>query len=336
MVPKFCILEKKMNFSNELLSLILFIPGFYMVIKGADWLVEGAVSIARKLNISEIVIGLTLVSMGTSAPELGVNLIAAIKGNTDITLTNIIGSNIVNVSVGLGLAAAIYPLSVKQNTVWKEIPFSFLSSLVLLVMMSDEYLAEGENIIHRNEGIVLFFFFMIFMYYIYSIAQQDKSVFSELEEIKGEIGIGKSLLLIAAGIGALPLGGDWIVNGAVIIAKKLNLSESFIGLTIIAVGTSLPEIVTTTVAAVKKRIDIAVGNIIGSNIFNIFFVLSISAIISQLPVKKEIFMDSLVNSVIHILLFMFLFIGKRHILERSQGILFLITYVIYIIYRLYI
>ena len=311
------------------LTLILFVVGFGLLIKGADFLVDGAASVARKFNIPDIAIGLTIVAFGTSAPEFAVNIFSSLSGKTDIAIGNIIGSNIANIFLILGIAAVIYPLTVKRGTAWKEIPMSLLAA-VLLGFMANDILIDGgaKNIITRIDGLVLLSFFVIFIYYIYGIAKSGNGLAME-EEVK-KMPISKSVGLIAIGLLALVVGGKWIVDGAVFIAGFFGVRESIIGLTVVAVGTSLPELATSAVAAYRKHTDIAIGNVVGSNIFNVFWIMGVSSIINPLPLRQGGNFDIGVMAVASILLFSFLFIGKRHIIEKWQGVLFIGGYIAYI------
>lgn len=310
-------------------TLILFVVGFALLIKGAGFLVDGAASVAKRFNIPNIAIGLTIVAFGTSAPEFAVNVFSSLSGNTDIAIGNIIGSNIANIFLILGIAAVIYPLTVKRGTAWKEIPMSLLAA-VLLGFMANDILIDGgaRNIITRIDGLVLLSFFIIFMYYIYGIAKSGNGLAAE-EEVK-EMSMGKSSIFIIIGLVALVVGGKWIVDGAVTIAGFLGIRESIIGLTIVAVGTSLPELATSAVAAYRKHSDIAIGNVVGSNIFNVFWIMGISSLINPLPLQQGGNFDIGVMAVASILLFAFLFVGKKHVVERWQGVLFLGAYVAYV------
>ncbi|MBI2633451.1 MAG: calcium/sodium antiporter [Parcubacteria group bacterium] len=311
-----------------MLIYILFVLGFVILIKGADFLVDGSSSLAKRLKISDIVIGLTIVAFGTSAPELVVNILASAQGSTDLAVGNILGSNIFNILMILGVAAIIFPLSVKRGTIWKEIPFAFLAAF-LVAIIGNDLLIDGatESQLGRIDGIILLSFFIIFLIYVFGI--------SKVEGSKTSVKIysySRTILMIAGGLVGLVLGGKWIVDGAVEIARAFGASEALIGLTIVAAGTSLPELATSAIAAYKKNADIAVGNAVGSNIFNIFFVLGISAIIRPLPFSSGLNIDAIVVLVVTALLFLAMFVGKKHILERWQGIVFIILFVIYIAY----
>jgi len=313
-----------------MLTYILFIIGFIFLIKGADLLVDGSSSIAKKLNVSAIVIGLTIVAFGTSMPELIVNIFASAGGNTDIAIGNILGSNIANILLILGVSAIVYPLVTKKNTVWKEIPLSLLAAIILGVMANDMLIdGGGFSGLTRIDGIVLIAFFIIFLYYTFEISkisgeasETDIKQFSNL----------KSTFYIVCGLAGLALGGKWIVDGAVEIAELFNVSQSLISLTIVAVGTSLPELATSAIAAYKKQTDIAIGNVVGSNIFNIFWILGVSSIIRPLPFNINSATNILMTVFASLILFVIMFIGKKHTVERWQGALFVMIYVGYIVF----
>ncbi len=310
---------------------LLFILGFIFLIKGADFLVDGASSIARRMNISDLVIGLTVVAFGTSMPELFVNIIASFRGNADIAIGNVVGSNIANVFLILGVSSIIYPLAVTKGTVWKEIPFSLLAAGILFVTANDSLIDDaGISVLTRIDGLVFLSFFTIFIYYTFSIAARIDGL--EAHVSASQLGWVRSVTAILLGLTGLVLGGKWIVDGAVAMASRLGMSESLIGLTIVAVGTSLPELATSAVAAHKRNADIAVGNVVGSNIFNIFFVLGISAVIKPLPFQPKNNLDIGVVVISSLLLFLFMFTGKKRSLDRWEGILFALLYGVYLGY----
>lgn len=311
------------------MTFILMLLGFGFLIKGADWLVDGSSSIAKKFKISDLVIGLTIVAFGTSAPELFVNLYAAYTNSTDIAIGNVIGSNIANVLFILGLSAVIYPLKVSKGTVWKEIPLSLLAGVLILIMSNDRFLNNANfNALVRAEGLVLLAFFIIFLYYIVGIAKIGVNT----EENTSKIHPMKTAsLMVLGGLVGLVVGGRWIVDGAIEVSKLLGISDSLIALTVVAIGTSLPEMATSAMAAYKKNADIAVGNVVGSNIFNIFWILGVSAVINPLPLNNFLNFDLAINCLASGLLFIFMFLGKKHTLERWQGWGFLSVYVIYMI-----
>jgi cation:H+ antiporter len=314
-----------------MLVYILFIIGFICLIKGADLLVDGATAIARRLNISDLVIGLTVVAFGTSMPELFVNLIASFKGNAAIAIGNVVGSNIANVFLILGVSSIIYPLAVTKGTVWKEIPFSLLAAGVLF-MTANDALIDGASVsvLTRIDGLVFLSFFLIFIYYTFSIATQIEGMQDHVPVRRA--GWTRSIAFILLGLTGLALGGKWIVDGAATIATGLGMSQSLIGLTIVAVGTSLPELATSAVAAYKRNVEIAVGNVVGSNIFNIFFVLGVSAGIRPLPFEPKNNLDTGVVVGASFLLFLFMFTGKKRSLDRWEGIVFVLLYGAYTIY----
>jgi cation:H+ antiporter len=313
------------------MTLILFLLGFVLLVKGADYLVSGSSSLAVRFGVTPLVIGLTIVAFGTSTPELVVNLLASLNGSTDIAIGNVLGSNIANILLILGISAMIYPLAVGRGTVWKEIPFALLAVVVLAVMANDVVLngAQGGDV-SRADGLLLIAFFVIFLYYIFSIAKSGGASAGEEEIVPRSYPVSIGMVFI--GLAGLVVGGKWIVDGAVAFASSLGVSEALIGLTIVAVGTSLPELATSAVAAYKRNVDIAVGNIVGSNIFNIFWILGVSAIISPLPFAPALQFDLAVTLGVTTLLFLALFVGRRHEIERWQGGAFVALYIAYIVY----
>lgn len=315
------------------MTYILFILGFFLLIKGADFLVDGSSSIARKFNISSIVIGLTIVSFGTSAPEFIVNIFASINGNTEIAIGNILGSNIANILLILGISAIIYPLVTKKNTVWKEIPLSLLATILLGVMVNDTLIdGGGYSGLTRIDGIVLLSFFIIFLYYSFGISKATGDM--QDDEVV-ELTYKKSFLFVLAGLVGLGLGGKWIVDGAVAIAQSFDVSEAVIGLTVVAIGTSLPELATSAIAAYKKQTDIAIGNVVGSNIFNIFWILGFSSLIRPLPFSRSSDVDIVMVILSSAILFFIMFVGKKHTVEKWQGVLMVLLYVAYIVFLVF-
>ncbi len=313
------------------LTLIFFILGLVLVVRGASMLVDGASAIAKRFGISALVIGLTIVAFGTSAPELSVNILASLKGNTDIAIGNILGSNIFNTMFILGISAIIYPLTVSKGTVWKEIPFALLAVILLGVMASDNAI-DGASFsgLTRIDGFVLLSFFVIFLYYTFGISKVEKSPDSETSDQPDSKTLSLAIILILAGLAGLVLGGKWVVDGAIAFAQYFGVSEAIIGLTVVAIGTSLPELATSVVAVMKREVDIAVGNIIGSNIFNVFLILGISASINPLPFSQGLMSDVFVAIFAAAILFIFMFIRKRHTLERWQGVILVFLYVVYV------
>ena len=311
---------------------LAMVIGFAGVIKGADFLVDGASQLAKKLRVSDLVIGLTVISFGTSVPELFVNIFATASGSTDIAVSNVLGSNICNILLILGISSVIFPLSITKGTVWKEIPMSLLA-VVLVGILANDYLIDQREFtaLTRIDGLVLMSFFLVFVCYVFGMAQDVKGIDQHLPE--KEHPIWKTLSMLVIGLLCLVVGSNWAVRGAVHLAGALGVSESLIGLTVIAVGTSLPELATSAVAAYKKNAEIAVGNIVGSNIFNIFFIFGTSSIIRPLPFQPRNNADIGVVIVASVLLFLCAFTGKRRVIERWEGIVFLALYACYTLIR---
>lgn len=319
-----------------MLTYILFAIGFAFLVKGADWLVDGASALARRLRVSSLIIGLTVVAFGTSAPELGVNLYASFQGTTDIAISNILGSNIFNILFILGISAIIYPLFVREDTVWKQIPLTLFAAVVLGILANDSLIDKvSSSVLTRIDGIILLIFFMIFMYYVFGMARRERKEGRELPTSTRQYGLIKTISFIVLGLVGLSLGSKWMVDGAVKLAEALGASQSLIGLTIVAIGTSLPELATSATAAYKKNTDIAVGNIVGSNIFNIFFILGVSSVVTPLPFDTTSNINTGVTIIASALLFIAMFTGaKRHLLERWEGIIFITLYAGFIAYSI--
>ena len=323
-----------------MIEIILFALGLFILVKGADFLVDGASSVAHKLKIAPIVIGLTIVSFGTSAPELVVSLTSALKGSTDIAFGNVVGSNIFNILLILGLTAIIYPLKVQKNTIWKEIPMSFLGAILLVVLglqtqidvtglhTVDWRSAEQVGSISRSNGLVLLSFFIIFLFYTFGIAKTSGENDMEIKHYT----IPKSALMITLGLLALTLGSRLAVDNAVTLARMLNISDTLIGLTLVAAGTSFPELFTNIATARKKNTDIAIGNIIGSNIFNIFLILGVTSVVSEIPIRGAQVFDIAVLWITTTLLFLFLFVWRKYHIGKVEGLIMLAGYVAYTIY----
>lgn len=311
-----------------MVAIILFVIGFLLLVYGANWLVDGAASIARKHRISHVVIGMTIVALGTSAPELVVNLIASFKGTADVALGNVLGSNISNLLLILGLSAIIFPVVVNNNTLWKEVPFALLGAVIVGVLANDVLLdGISRSMIYRSDGIVLVSFFLLFMYYAFGIARSGDS---GPEIPTREYPLWRAVLMVLGGIAALVVGGRWIVDGAVEIAAMLGMSEAVVSLTIVALGTSLPELATCVAAAMKRNAGIVIGNVLGSNIFNVFFVLGTSAVIKPLPFNNALNFDILVGVGAVLLLWALLMTSRTKIVRRWHGVLFVILYIAYI------
>ncbi len=322
-----------------MLDFIYLIGGIFVIIISANWLVDGASSLARKFGISDIVVGLTIVAFGTSAPELTVNIFSALKGSTDIAIGNVLGSNISNILLILGITCIVNPVEILTNTKWKEIPLSLLAVIVIGIMSNDLFIdnSSSGNLISRADGLILLCFMAIFMVYTFEMAKRQSKDFPVDKISTGNakvFPVWKALLFISLGITGLFLGGKYLVEGAVSIAKILGMSEKVIGLTIIAIGTSLPELATSVVAAYKKNADIAVGNIVGSNIFNIFFVLGTTSVIRPLPFDVSINFDIMVAIIASLLLFLTTITFKAKRIDRIEGVFFLVIYTSYIAYSI--
>lgn len=317
-----------------MVTFLFLIAGFGLLIKGAGFLVDGASSIARKLKVSDLAIGLTAVAFGTSTPELFVNIIASSKGASDIAIGNILGSNIANILLILGICAVVFPLTVTKSTVWKEIPLSLLAAILVGILGNDYFIDAGQfSGLTRIDGLILLSFFIIFIYYTAGMARDilDLSGFKPSKQYT----LAKSILFFSGGLVALIIGSKWIVDSAIEIASSLGFSESFIGLTIVAVGTSLPELATSLAAAFKKNPEIAIGNIVGSNIFNIFLILGVSSVIRPLPFQLKINFDIGTTIIASLLLFICMFTGKRHRIDRWEGFTFVFIYIVYIAFLIY-
>ncbi|PBB04767.1 calcium/sodium antiporter [Salimicrobium humidisoli] len=312
------------------MAYVLLLAGFGLLIKGADFFVDGSSNIARLLRVPPILIGLTIVAFGTSSPEATVSIIAALQENAEVSLGNVVGSNIFNVTLVVGAAAFLYPLAVESSTVKKEIPFTLLASVALLVLISDVLLQGfNDNLLTRSDGIIFLLFLSIFMYYVIEIGLKSRK--DTKEEAPGaDVTWGKNILLALAGLAAIIFGGNLVVDNGTEIAYALGMSETLVGLTIIAIGTSLPELVTSISAALKKESGIALGNIVGSNIFNIWFVLGASAVITPLPVGGKIFTDVLIMIVLSVLLFVFS--RSNYTIGRREGLFLIVMYVAYFVY----
>ncbi len=312
-----------------LISIVTILVGFFALTKGADWVVEGASGLAKRLRVSDLLIGLTIVAFGTSLPELVVNIFSSSKGAGDISIGNVVGSNLFNTAVVIGFSTLISKakIEVQSSTIRKEIPLSFLAIVVLFVLGNDKLFGGNEFLLSRNDGVILLLFFTIFMSYILDMAIKDREFLQY--EVPKEASLLKEIGMLLIGLVLLSFGGDWTVNGAVKLATLLGVSQKLIGLTIVAAGTSLPELATSLVAAKKGKNDIAVGNVVGSNIFNIFFILGISFVIKPYNFEPLLNVDLLVLTFITIILFTGSLDKK---VTKREGILLLLTYLVYLIY----
>lgn len=304
-----------------LIELVTLVIGFVMLVKGADWFVEGAANIADRFGIPQLVIGLTIVAMGTSAPEAAVSISAALKGSAEITIGNVLGSNILNVLLILGLTAVIRAIGVQRSTVRYEIPFVILVSIVLAV------LGLRDNVISRWEGVILWGFMILYLLYLLRMARNG--VVPEAEEEEEPKSMPRLLFLVVIGVALIVWGSDVAVDAATEIARIFNLSERIIGLTIVALGTSLPELVTSVTAAVKGKSEIAVGNIVGSNLFNILFVVGTTALITPVVYSASFLFDSIATVAAVVLLL--LCVVRKHELNRLGGAILLVGYGAYFV-----
>ncbi|WP_270526406.1 calcium/sodium antiporter [Longibaculum muris] len=312
-----------------ILNIILLIVGFVLLIKGADVFVEGASKVAAMLHIPQIVIGLTIVAFGTSAPEAAVSIASAYKGTAGIAIGNIIGSNIANVLLILGVAGMIGELVVKKNTFFIESPFVIVITIVLLFLG-----VNGKNI-NRIDGAILWMFFLVFLYYLYRLTKKgDDSAIDDVPELDQNDRLWKLIIMIVLGIICVVVGSQVTVDAASSIAKEFGVSDRIIGLTIVSIGTSLPELVTSVNASLKGRNDIAIGNIIGSNIFNILFVLGTAALVAPggIPFASGFMLDGVI-AIAAVVLFM-LFVGKDMKLKKYGAFVMLISYICYVVYIL--
>jgi cation:H+ antiporter len=304
-----------------LLQLLLLVVGFTMLVKGADWFVDGTSGIARKMGIPQLVVGLTIVAMGTSAPEAAVSVTAALKNNADIAIGNVLGSNILNILIILGVTAVITSVAIQKSTLKIEMPYMILITVVLIVM------GMNDGAVTFWEGVILWVLFITYLGYLFVLAKNGKEENEEIEKSTWK-------LLLSAIIGGVVVvwGSNITVDSATSIATILGMSERFIGLTIVALGTSLPELVTSVTAAIKGNADIAIGNIVGSNIFNILFVIGTSALITSIPYEASFLFDGIVAVAASILLWISVF---RHLeLRRFWGVVMLLGYAAYFVYLL--
>ncbi len=318
-----------------LLNIFFLILGLALILIGANALTDGASSLAKRWGMSDLVVGLTIVAFGTSAPELVISVMSAINGNAGLAIGNVVGSNIFNVCAIVGITAMVAPIKVTKGVMTADIPLVILSAMVLLVM-GDSSLLDGnsENVITRVDGIILLLFFAIFMYHTFAEAKEADASDPTAKEgnMKREMPVWKAALWIVAGLAGLIYGGDRFVDGASGIASGLGVSDAVIGLTIVAAGTSLPELATSITAAIKGKTGIAVGNVIGSNIFNIFLVLGCSATVRPLPFGSVGNIDLLMLTVSCLLFWLFARVYKERTITRAEGALLAACYAAYITY----
>ena len=315
-----------MNVLNFVWQLILLVVGFFLLIKGADWFVEGASKIADRFHIPQIVIGLTIVAFGTSAPEAAISITAALNNNADITIGNVVGSNIFNVLVILGVTALIRPLIVQKSTLKYELPFLIGITIIFGI------LGINDHQINFVDGIILWILFLLFLGYLLYQSKHGEPAIDDIPQADKKDSMPKLILLTIVGMVAIGVGSDITVDSATYIATALNMSQRLIGLTIVAFGTSLPELITSITAAKKGNSDIAIGNIIGSNIFNILFVVSTTALISPVPFAGQFGIDTIIALISVVILYVCVFKDRQ--LAKPGGCVMLISYAAYFIYLL--
>ena len=313
-------------------SAIILVIGFVLLIKGADFFVEGSSSVAKKFNVPSLIIGMTIVAMGTSLPELAVSVTASMIGNNTLAVSNVAGSNIFNLMVVCGACALFAPLTIEKNTLLKEFPFSIICAGLLVVL---GFLGMSLG---RVDGIIFLVIFIVYLLWMIRSAKQARNAGDKLEEAEEEfveeeikiLPMWKCLLFIVGGMIAIKFGGDFVVDGASAIAACFGLSQTLIGLTIVALGTSLPELVTSIVAARKDEVDMALGNVIGSNIFNILLILGVAAAISPITFLMENIIDIVILIVMSLVVWIFAWTSKE--INRKEGIMMLLMYAVYMVY----
>ena len=324
------------------LPYVWLVLGFVVLIKGADWLVEGASALAKRFNVPDILIGLTVVAFGTSAPELVVSISASLSGSNEIVFGNVLGSNVFNIGLILGVAGMIYPLTVQRSSLRYEIPFSLLLAGLLYLLCNDFWWGSSENIASRWDGVILLALFAGFLYYVYRSAGLTPD--SEEEPI-AQKPLWQTILFVLLGLGGLIWGGNLVVDNAKLIAKGFGMSERVIGLTVVGIGTSLPELVTSVTAALKRKSDIAVGNVVGSNIFNILLILGVSFTILPAPYPMAVNFDIVVLLGFSVVLWAFVYFGgrqpnpdgskgKNYLLRRWQAAALFLAMLVYLSYIL--
>nr|WP_313019176.1 calcium/sodium antiporter [Acetoanaerobium noterae] len=312
------------------MSYLLLVIGFIILIKGADFFVDGASSIAKIAKMPTLLIGLTIVAFGTSAPEAAVSINAALKGSNDIAIGNVIGSNIFNLLVAVGISAMIRPIKVQKTTIIKEYPLSMYSVALLIILSLDNLFAGNDaNLLTRGDGLILLLGFGVFMFYLIEMAVLSKEADDEVEEIV-KLPLSKSIIFSLLGLIGIVFGGDIVVKSATNIALQLGMSQTLVGLTIVAVGTSLPELVTSVTAARKGESDIAIGNIIGSGLFNIFFVLGVSATIHPIAVSSKLIFDFIILAIVTVISHVFAYSKKE--VDKKEGFALTAMYIAYMVY----
>lgn len=309
---------------------VLFVIGFVILIIGANTLVDGASSAGKKIKMSPVVIGFTIVALGTSLPELIINVFASVRGETDLAITNVLGSNIMNTLFIIGASAFIYHIVPGRKTVITLVPISLFAAIVLGIFANFQFRELTLSpAISRAEGIIMVGLLIAYLWFSYRFSK------SESEFVPGEIKIfstGRSMAMIAGGVAGLYFGGTWVVDGVVVIAKEFGMSSALVGITIIAVATSLPELVTSTIAALKKNSGVAIGNALGSNIFNVFLVLGVSSIIRPLSFNTALNFDISVMIASNLVVALFVWLGRGRMITRTEGSIMMLVYLGYIVW----
>lgn len=334
------------------IAYVLFAIGIYFLIKGADWIVDGASSMAQKFGVSNLVIGLTIVAFGTSLPELTVGIFSVIGGNSEIVFGNIVGANIANVLLILGMTALIRKIDVKTETVWKQIPFALLAAFILFLFSAQTVFGLKRPSLTLVEGLVFIALLVYFLYTIMQMGKREKEKkihldFDLITNIWSMVRVDKKIgklrksfnrlgwlkfVKFVLGVAMIYFGGRWVVSGAIFIAGHFGLSSFLVSATIISIGTTLPEFIVSIFATFRNKVDMAVGNVIGSTIFNVFGVLGISAIVRPVMIPAFIYIDIAIMFFVFLLLFILMFVGKVHSLRRKDGLVFLLLYILYLIY----
>ena len=316
----------------DVVTLLLFLLGFGALIRGAEWLIEGSSVLAKQFGISDLIIGLTVIAFGTSLPELIVNLFASAE-SSELAISNVVGSNIANILLILGVASIIKPLSVHRTTVYREIIFNIGAAGILGVLVAERFEGGFKGLDHID-GLVLISYFAIFLYYTFGkVSTKDQSARERAKAKADTINVGNVFLKIVGGVVGLWLGGEWIVNGAIEMASFFGVSDALVGLTVVAIGTSLPELAASVVAVKQGNVDIAVGNAVGSNLFNIFWVLGLGAVVRPIGFSDDLVVDIVINVVVALILFSTMAFGRyRHQISRSEGKMFIALYIAYLLF----
>jgi len=311
-----------------MLSILILLGGFLFLIKGADWLVDGASAIAERAGVSQLIVGLTLVSFGTSVPELFINFISRLSGEDSMTVGNIIGSSIANILLILGVSSAVYPLALKKSTVSWEIPYAaVVASVLWLAIFFGGIQSQRAFELSRIEGLILLGFFLAFLCYVFALRKKGGNFLSSTGQVIPTA--RKAIFLIVLGLVGLAFGANGVVHGGVQLAVFLKVPESVIALSMVAIGSTLPEMMASVMAVLRKKSDIAVGNIVGSNIFNVSWILGLSAVVSPLPIEGRYLVDAGVLTGVSLLLFLVVFFNKKSVLSRLNGIFFIFLYGVY-------